>query len=114
MRARPGHIRSQARREGLFKPHPGFAGRLWGLTRREVESLEAVIVHGRAKIAAEALGLSIKTLEVHMQNVREKVGVNHVAPLVAAYLTAKWAAELKETQQLHASALAAPLIGGTP
>jgi hypothetical protein len=28
-----------------------------------------------------------------MQSVREKVGANHVAPLVAKYLTAKWTDE---------------------
>lgn len=93
MRATPAQIRRDARVVGMFKPHPGFAGRLWGLTRREVESLEAVITHGRAKVAADVLGVSIKTLEAHMQSVREKVGANHVAPLVAKYLTAKWTDE---------------------
>lgn len=89
--------RHAAARAGMFKPDPGVGGVMWGLTRREVQALEAVIAQGHAKVAAEALGMSIKTLECHMQNVREKSGHRHVAPLVAAYVTAKLSAKKEET-----------------
>lgn len=74
---------------GTAYTDPGIGGRLWGLTRRETEALEAVITHGRAKVACRALGMSPKTLEVHVQRIRAKSGHSHIAPLVAAYVSAK-------------------------
>lgn len=90
------HRRHEAERAGMFKPDPGVGGSMWGLTRREVQALEAVIACGHAKVAAGLLGMSVKTLECHMQIAREKSGHRHIAPLVAAYVTAKLAGQTGE------------------
>lgn len=82
-------LREQSRKGGMYRPDPGVGGQMWGLTRREVQALEAVIAHGHAKVAAQALGMSIKTLEIHMGRARVKSGIGHIAPLTAAYVTAK-------------------------
>ena len=83
------HIRHDAQRAGLYKPDTGVGGQLWGLTRREVQVLEAVIEHGLAKVAAGELGLAGKTLECHITRCRQKSGYRHMPQLVAAYVTAK-------------------------
>lgn len=80
-------------RAGVGQQSVGVGGRLWGLTRREEQVLEAVIQLGHGKIAAAELDIAGKTLEIHMARVREKAGMRHIAPLVAAYVTAKLKAE---------------------
>lgn len=48
-------------------------------TDRELDVLEVMVrddVQGNGKLAARALGVSIKTVEVHVANICEKMGVN--------------------------------------
>jgi len=47
----------------------------WGLTGREAASLDAVIQHGRAKTAAQAMGISHRTIELYFRSGRKKMGV---------------------------------------
>ncbi len=42
---------------------------------REVEVLQAVADHGTAVAAAEALGCMPRTVEVHLGNIRRKLGL---------------------------------------
>lgn len=56
--------------------------RIEGLTPREREVLELIVVGRLNKQVADDLGISIKTVEVHRARVMEKMGVNSLAELV--------------------------------
>lgn len=58
-------------------------------THREREVLEAVIKTGYCTRAAEALGLSHKTVEIHMLHMRTKAVVDSNYQLIAAYVQEK-------------------------
>jgi DNA-binding CsgD family transcriptional regulator len=45
----------------------------YGITPRQAEILDALIEHDVPKRAADALGLSVDTIESHMGRVRERV-----------------------------------------
>lgn len=62
------------------------AARLATLTQREREVMNLVIAGKRNKEIAGALGISIKTVEIHRGRVMEKMGVESVAELVRATL----------------------------
>lgn len=49
----------------------------WKLTDREQEVLSLVGKTGTSKMAARALGISHRTVEVYLCRVREKMGVAH-------------------------------------
>lgn len=63
--------------------------RLATLTQREHEVMEFVVAGRRNKQIADALGISIKTVEVHRARVMEKTGVASVAELVQMTVNAK-------------------------
>jgi DNA-binding NarL/FixJ family response regulator len=46
------------------------------LTEREREVVRALCAGGRAKVAARNLGIALKTVENHVQNIYEKWGIN--------------------------------------
>lgn len=55
------------------------------LTAAERKTLDAVIQHGMAKSAAKVLGISFKTVEVHMQRSRDKTGFTNSIPMLIAF-----------------------------
>jgi two-component system response regulator TtrR len=59
-----------------------LAGRLAALTVREREVMALVIEGKPNKVIAEALDISIRTVEFHRANVMEKMGATSVATLV--------------------------------
>jgi FixJ family two-component response regulator len=67
------------------------AARLATLTQREREVME-LVVHGRKnREIAEALGISVKTVEAHRARAMEKMEVSSIAELVQATLNGKTA-----------------------
>ena len=62
--------------------------RLAQLTQREREVLELVVAGRMNREVAEALDISIKTVEAHRAKIMEKLEVHSVAELVQATLTA--------------------------
>ncbi len=69
---------------------PTYAGEKWGLTIREVEIIEALIRIGQPIVIANILGLSIKTIEAHLRNIRDKVDVYSTYQLIATYVAARY------------------------
>ena len=63
------------------------AARIVTLTQREREVLDLVVNGRKNKQIAEALGISVKTVEAHRAHAMEKMGVSSVAELVQASLT---------------------------
>ena len=62
--------------------------RLGSLTQREREVLDLVVAGKLNREIAEALDISIKTVEAHRANLMEKLEVNSVAELVQAVVAA--------------------------
>ncbi|MEP7069125.1 MAG: response regulator [Usitatibacter sp.] len=62
--------------------------RLGQLTQREREVLDLVVAGRMNREIAEALDISIKTVEAHRARLMEKLGVNSVAELVQAVVAA--------------------------
>lgn len=46
----------------------------WNLTNRQAAAMDAMVQHGCAKRAADALGISIKTIEAHTAEAGLKMG----------------------------------------
>jgi two-component system response regulator TtrR len=67
------------------------AARLASLTQREREVLERVVAGKLNRVIADELRISIKTVEAHRARIMEKLGVDSVAELVQATLTARGA-----------------------
>jgi RNA polymerase sigma factor (sigma-70 family) len=65
------------------------AERLESLTQREREVVELVVAGRKNKQIADALGISVKTVEVHRSRAMEKMGVASMAELVQMALSAK-------------------------
>lgn len=63
--------------------------RINSLTRREKEVMGYVVAGTLNKDIATALGISVKTVEVHRSNVMDKMAVNSVAELVRISLEAE-------------------------
>lgn len=63
--------------------------RIEQLTQREREVLEQIVAGRMNREIAEALDISIKTVEAHRARIMEKLEVNSVAELVQAALLAK-------------------------
>ena len=64
------------------------AAKLETLTQREREVIDLVVQGRKNKQIAEALGISVKTVEAHRARAMEKMDVNSVAELVSATLSA--------------------------
>ena len=47
------------------------------LTKRELESLENLVVIGNVKGAAKAMGISNRTMEVYVENIKIKLGLQY-------------------------------------
>jgi len=67
------------------------AARLASLTQREREVLDRVVAGKLNRVIAEELEISIKTVEAHRARIMEKLGVDSVAELVQATLSARTA-----------------------
>jgi FixJ family two-component response regulator len=65
------------------------AERLAQLTQREREVLDLVVAGKTNRDIAEALDISVKTVEAHRSHLMEKVGAESVAELVQAALAAR-------------------------
>ena len=63
--------------------------RLAALTQREREVLDLVVAGRMNREVAEALDISVKTVEAHRARIMEKLGVHSLAELVAAKLAAQ-------------------------
>jgi len=48
----------------------------WGLTPREEQLMDTVILWGGSKAAARELGMAVKTAEAHMLRIRKRMGIN--------------------------------------
>lgn len=82
------------RRAGVTQPMAAVAPRVKvdtsdRPTRRELEVLEAVIDTGYCTLAAVRLGISAKTVEIHMLHLRDKFGVLSNYQLIAAHVASK-------------------------
>ena len=69
--------------------HRCAAARLATLTQREREVMDLVVLGRKNKQIAEALGISVKTVEAHRARAMEKMDVTSVAELVQATLNGK-------------------------
>lgn len=65
------------------------AARLATLTQREREVMDLVVLGRKNRQIAEALGISVKTVEAHRARTMEKMDVSSVAELVQATLSSK-------------------------
>ena len=63
------------------------AARLAALSKREVEVLEQLIQGKQNRDIAESLNISIKTVEFHRANIREKLGVSNLSELFKLVLS---------------------------
>ena len=65
------------------------AAKLATLTQREREVLDLVVNGRKNKQIADALGISVKTVEAHRAHAMEKMGATSVAELIQASLSGK-------------------------
>lgn len=49
----------------------------WGLTPREIEVMDMVVLRGSQKAAAREMGMALKTLETHMFRAKRKLGITN-------------------------------------
>jgi two-component system, LuxR family, response regulator FixJ len=75
-------LERDARERQVRARRKDLAGRLAALTVREREVMALVIEGKPNKVIAEALDISIRTVEFHRANVMEKMGATSVATLV--------------------------------
>lgn len=83
-------VKPQQEGTAALTQHPAVA---WGLSDREREVLEAYMVDGLAKTVASKLGVTLKTVEVHLLHARQKAGFTRSIPLVLAYERMRRASE---------------------
>jgi FixJ family two-component response regulator len=57
----------------------------WGLSPMQCSALAAVATAAVQKIAARELGISNRTLEVHLHGARSRMGVHHTLHAVLAW-----------------------------
>ena len=55
----------------------------WNLTPGQVEVMDAICTHGCQKLAAAALGLSVKTVQAHADKAGQRIGAR---TMLAKYL----------------------------
>ncbi|MDX2484870.1 MAG: response regulator [Pseudodonghicola sp.] len=65
--------------------------RTQSLTTRETEIARAVLSGRQNKQIADALGISLKTVEIHRHNAMDKMGARSAADLVRLLVAAGWA-----------------------
>jgi FixJ family two-component response regulator len=79
-------VKSDRRAQAARAARRLVASRRATLSPREREVMECVIAGKLNKVIADALGISIKTVEAHRARVMQKLGVGSVAELVQAML----------------------------
>lgn len=83
-------VKSQPEQAAASALHPAVA---WGLSSREQEVIEGYMEDGIAKLVARKLGISTKTVEIHLGNIRVKAGIGRSIALVLAYERMRRASE---------------------
>ena len=82
-------LRREAQARVLRRRAAEAAARLASLTQREREVLDRVVAGQLNRVIAEELTISIKTVEAHRARIMEKLGVDSVAELVQAAISAR-------------------------
>ena len=77
-------VKQRATKHGDMQAKP-----FWGFTPREREVLDALIETGHMKLTAASLGISKRTVEVHLHHMRAKAATRGTYRLVALYVMAK-------------------------
>jgi DNA-binding CsgD family transcriptional regulator len=62
--------------------HPA---RAWELSPREQQAVELYMVHGNSRLVAPLMGITPKTVEIHLGNAKEKSGFAYLVPMALAY-----------------------------
>ena len=75
-------LQADAHKRGSDEERLAFYGRVASLSPREREVLQAVVAGRANKSTAAALGISIKTVEVHRGRVMDKLATGSLADLV--------------------------------
>jgi len=82
-------LEEDARRAGACSAQTGIAQRLSKLSPREREVLDLVIAGKMNKTIADAMNISIKTVEAHRAKVMDKMGARSLAELVQLVVQAR-------------------------
>ena len=82
-------LEEDARRAGACSAQSGIAQRLSKLSPREREVLDLVIAGKMNKTIADAMNISIKTVEAHRAKVMDKMGAKSLAELVQLVVQAR-------------------------
>jgi len=82
-------LEEDARKAGASSTQSGIAQRLAKLSPREKEVLDLVIAGKMNKTIADAMNISIKTVEAHRAKVMDKMGARSLAELVQLVMQAK-------------------------
>jgi len=82
-------LEEDARKAGADDAQSGIAQRLGKLSPREREVLDLVIAGKMNKTIADAMNISIKTVEAHRAKVMDKMGAKSLAELVQLVMQAK-------------------------
>ena len=82
-------LEEDARKAGAGATQSGIAQRLARLSPREKEVLDLVIAGKMNKTIADAMNISIKTVEAHRAKVMDKMGAKSLAELVQLVMQAK-------------------------
>jgi two-component system response regulator TtrR len=82
-------LEEDARQAGAGATQSGIAQRLAKLSPREKEVLDLVIAGKMNKTIADAMNISIKTVEAHRAKVMDKMGAKSLAELVQLVMQAK-------------------------
>jgi len=82
-------LEEDARRAGACSAQSGIAQRLAKLSPREKEVLDLVIAGKMNKTIADAMNISIKTVEAHRAKVMDKMGARSLAELVQLVVQAR-------------------------
>jgi DNA-binding NarL/FixJ family response regulator len=48
---------------------------LYKLTKKELEALESIVLYGSLKMAAREMNISPRTLEIHINHIKEKLNL---------------------------------------
>lgn len=68
----------------------------WGITPAEAAVLDALILTGDNQLAANALGLSIKTIERHLQSIRKRMKARNRIAAVLKWARWRWGVKVEE------------------
>jgi FixJ family two-component response regulator len=57
----------------------------WHLTEREAQSLDAIVLTGASKLAAQHMGLSPRTVELYLDRAKKKMKTGHMVTAAVAW-----------------------------